>query len=258
MEKLGNTIKLAALVILTSVISCNKDEQVTGTLELVSDRILVSDAGTPVEVQVDANMEWRLEYDTDNGWMSTDLMGGKAIRIDLGTSSVPADDGDFLQPSVSPDMLSSIAAGIEPIISKGSEVLDDLDSALVNLNLTLSDENRATLRMNERFCGELVMPHDENGNNRCIACGLCQMACPNDSIRVVSETLTTEDGKKKKVLARYEKLNLAPYKGFINPVYTPVYDKDGKMTDVTVSYTEGYAEQHLRYSKEFATLPTYN
>ena len=78
MEKLGNIIKVAAAVILTSVISCNKDEQVTGTLELVSDRILVSDAGSPVEVQLDANMEWRLEYDTDNGWMSTDLMGGKA------------------------------------------------------------------------------------------------------------------------------------------------------------------------------------
>lgn len=62
----------------------------------------------------------------------------------------------------------------------------------------------------------------------------------------------------KEVLARYEKLGLAPYKGFINPVYTPIYDKDGKMTDVTVSYTEGYAEQHLRYSKEFANLPTYN
>lgn len=62
----------------------------------------------------------------------------------------------------------------------------------------------------------------------------------------------------KEVLARYEKLNLAPYKGFINPVYTPVYDENGKITDVKVSYTEGYAEQHLRYSKEFATLPTYN
>lgn len=62
----------------------------------------------------------------------------------------------------------------------------------------------------------------------------------------------------KEVLARYERLNLAPYKGFINPVYTPVYDKNGKITDVTVSYTEGYAEQHLRYSKEFASLPTYN
>ena len=80
MEKFGNIIRLAAAVILTAtaVVSCNKEEQVTGTLELPSDRILVSDAGTPVEVQLDANMEWRLEYDTDNGWMSTDLMGGKA------------------------------------------------------------------------------------------------------------------------------------------------------------------------------------
>ena len=80
MEKFGNIIRLAAavMVTVTAIISCNKEEQVTGILELPSDRILVSDAGTPVAVRLDANMEWRLEYDTDNGWMSTDLMGGKA------------------------------------------------------------------------------------------------------------------------------------------------------------------------------------
>lgn len=80
MEKFGNIIRLAAavMVTVTAIISCNKEEQVTGILELPSDRILVSDAGTPVAVLLDANMEWRLEYDTDNGWMSTDLMGGKA------------------------------------------------------------------------------------------------------------------------------------------------------------------------------------
>lgn len=77
---------------------------------------------------------------------SADLMGGKAIRIDLGTSSAMAEDGACLASSVSPDMLSSIAAGIEPLISKGSDVLDNLDSALTNLNLTLSEENRASLR----------------------------------------------------------------------------------------------------------------
>jgi len=60
------------------------------------------------------------------------------------------------------------------------------------------------------------------------------------------------------VMARYKKLNLAPYKGFVNPVFTPVYDASGKMTDVKVSYTEGYAEQHLRYSKNYGNLPTYN
>lgn len=62
----------------------------------------------------------------------------------------------------------------------------------------------------------------------------------------------------KEVLARYEKLHLAPYKGFINPIYQLVTDKDGNITDVTVSYDEGYAEQMLRYSREYANLPYRN
>ena len=62
----------------------------------------------------------------------------------------------------------------------------------------------------------------------------------------------------KEVLARYEKLKLAPYKGFVNPVYTAETDEAGNITNVTVSYTEGYAEQMLRYSKEYATLPYRN
>lgn len=56
------------------------------------------------------------------------------------------------------------------------------------------------------------------------------------------------------VLERYRKLNLAPYKGFINPRYEAVTDACGRITDVTVSYNEGYAEQMLRYSREYATL----
>ena len=62
----------------------------------------------------------------------------------------------------------------------------------------------------------------------------------------------------KEVLARYEKLNLAPYKGFVNPVYTLVTDKKGKIKDVTVSYTENYVDQNLRYSREYSKLPNYN
>lgn len=60
------------------------------------------------------------------------------------------------------------------------------------------------------------------------------------------------------VLARYEKLHLAPYKGFVNPVYEAVTDENGNITDVKVSYDEGYVEQMLRYSKEFANLPYRN
>lgn len=62
----------------------------------------------------------------------------------------------------------------------------------------------------------------------------------------------------KEVLERYKTLNMKPYKGFVNPVFQLVQDKDGNITDVKISYTEGYAEQMIRYSKEFSTLPTYN
>ena len=62
----------------------------------------------------------------------------------------------------------------------------------------------------------------------------------------------------REILDRYAKLNITPYKGFINPVYTAVRDNDGNITDVKISYTEGYAEQMLRYSKDYATLPLIN
>lgn len=62
----------------------------------------------------------------------------------------------------------------------------------------------------------------------------------------------------KEVLERYKKLNIAPYKGFINPVYKAVRDTKGNITDVTIDYTEGYAEQMLRYSKDYSVLPLTN
>ena len=60
------------------------------------------------------------------------------------------------------------------------------------------------------------------------------------------------------VLERYKKLNLAPYKGFVNPKYEAVVDAAGKITDVKVTYDEGYAEQMLRYSKDYSNLPSIN
>lgn len=60
------------------------------------------------------------------------------------------------------------------------------------------------------------------------------------------------------VLGRYKKLNLAPYRGFVNPVYTLVNDASGKITDVKISYSENYVEQNLRYSKDYSSLPTFN
>ena len=56
------------------------------------------------------------------------------------------------------------------------------------------------------------------------------------------------------VLERYQRLNLAPYKGFINPMMLPVLDENGEICDVQVNYGESYAHQMLRYSSEYATL----
>ena len=56
------------------------------------------------------------------------------------------------------------------------------------------------------------------------------------------------------VLRRYENLNIAPYKGFINPVLTPVYNDLGEVIDVVVDYSESYTEQMLRYSRDYQTL----
>jgi dipeptidyl-peptidase-3 len=56
------------------------------------------------------------------------------------------------------------------------------------------------------------------------------------------------------VLDRYRRLNLAPYKGFINPMMLPVYDQNGQMVDVQLYYGESYAHQMLRYSTEYGTL----
>jgi dipeptidyl-peptidase-3 len=60
------------------------------------------------------------------------------------------------------------------------------------------------------------------------------------------------------VLERYAKLHLAPYKGFINPVYEAVTNAKGEITDVKISYKEGYAEQMLRYSRDYSNLPVVN
>ncbi|MEI8274223.1 MAG: dihydrofolate reductase, partial [Paludibacter sp.] len=59
------------------------------------------------------------------------------------------------------------------------------------------------------------------------------------------------------VLDRFKKLNLAPYRGFVNPVYSLLKAESGNITDVKVSYDENYIDQHLRYAKDYSNLPTF-
>ena len=62
----------------------------------------------------------------------------------------------------------------------------------------------------------------------------------------------------REILARYERLKLSPYKGFINPVYNAVRDAQGNITDVKISYDEAFDAQNLRYSRDYHFLPLVN
>ena len=62
----------------------------------------------------------------------------------------------------------------------------------------------------------------------------------------------------KEIKGRYEKLNLSPYKGFINPKYIAERDKDGDLKDVKIFYGESFTEQMLRYGRDYSTLPPIN
>jgi len=64
-------------------------------------------------------------------------------------------------------------------------------------------ENRATLKMTDRFKGEIIMPHDDNNQHRCTGCGICEINCPNGSIKVLTERIPNEEGKMERVLTQH-------------------------------------------------------
>ena len=87
-----------------------------------------------------------------------------------------------------------------------------------------------------------------------VSTGNYEAAC-----QLVEEYGVAVDGTlHQELLARYQPLNIPPYKGFVNPIYTAHFDAEGEITDVTLDYTEGYTEQHLRYSRDYSPLPDVN
>jgi NADH-quinone oxidoreductase subunit I len=95
---------------------------------------------------------------------------------------------------------SGLFAGIKSLVFGMSVTWKELWTKKVTQQYP---ENRDTLVISDRFRCELTMPHDENNEHACTACGICQMNCPNGTITVNSKMIETEDGKKKKILDTY-------------------------------------------------------
>ncbi|NCA76569.1 MAG: 4Fe-4S dicluster domain-containing protein [Alphaproteobacteria bacterium] len=64
-------------------------------------------------------------------------------------------------------------------------------------------ENRKSLKMYDRFKGEVIMPHNENNEHRCTGCGICETACPNGSIEIIQAKADMPDGKKKRIIDKH-------------------------------------------------------
>lgn len=64
-------------------------------------------------------------------------------------------------------------------------------------------ENRKQLVMHERFKGEVIMPHNEKNEHKCTGCGICELNCPNATIEIITKTLITDDGRKKRAIDKH-------------------------------------------------------
>ena len=163
---------------------------------------------------------------------SADLMGGKAVRIDPGLSETSAEDGAWLEPSVSPDMLSSIASGIEPLISKGSEVLENLDSALLNLNLALSAENRASLRSIMMHLDKTIMEIESiagtvEGKSSDIECLVDNLGRFSSRIEEVAEKADSTVSGIGNIVGKLEKSDIEGLVASLNSILSKIDDGDG-------------------------------
>lgn len=97
------------------------------------------------EVTCSVSKEFRIPADSKMTIYSVDIMGGKGIRIDLGTSSESAGDGATLQPFFEAGLMDGLSEGVGPLLSKVGNTLDSLAITVSNVNKMLSDQNQAAI-----------------------------------------------------------------------------------------------------------------
>lgn len=98
------------------------------------------------------------------------------------------------------DYFSSVGKGLRSLV-QGMEVTG---REFVTPKITEQyPENRATLEISDRFRAELTLKYDADGRHKCIGCGICQMNCPNGTIKLTTKMVDLPDGKKKRMLDKY-------------------------------------------------------
>ncbi len=98
------------------------------------------------EVTCSVSKDFRIPEDSRMTIYSVDIMGGKGVRIDLGTSAQSVQDGGTLAPYFEPGLMDGLAGGVGPLLEKVSNTLDSLSVTVAGVNKMLSDENQESFR----------------------------------------------------------------------------------------------------------------
>ncbi len=158
--------------------------------------------------------------------------------------------------------------------------IEGIKSLLTGMDITMGEyitpkvteqypENRKTQHIAERHRGTLIMPHDENGKNKCTACTLCEKICPNGSIKITSAMVTTADGKKKKLLLDYQYdlgdcmfcqlcVNACNFGAitFVKDFENSVFDRNSLIQHLNNAPTEEEMKQYDENAKMASPAPT--
>ncbi len=97
------------------------------------------------------------------------------------------------------EYIRDIVGGLKSLV-KGMKVTGHYVTHPSEIVTQQYPENRETLQMMDRFRGEVVLLHDENNEHKCTGCSACELACPNGTIRIVSDQIVLENNKKQKII----------------------------------------------------------
>lgn len=107
--------------------------------------VIYQPESTDFKVICSIKKEFAIPQDSHMTIYAVDIMGGKGIRVDLGSSEVMAADGDTLRPAFEPGLMDGLASGVGPLLDKVSGTLDSLSVTVAGVNRILSDENTASI-----------------------------------------------------------------------------------------------------------------
>ena len=97
------------------------------------------------KVTCSVKKEFRIPADSKMTIYAVDIMGGKGVKVELGSSDVPVEDGGMLAPHFEAGLIDGLAAGIEPLMAKVTDMLDSLSVTVAGINDMLSDANRNSI-----------------------------------------------------------------------------------------------------------------